>query len=73
MSSLSIAGAGAAALGRKLITYTKRQILPFCSPIYVLNPVCVVYDIIDEEDEHDVINEEEEEEEHEVIDDLDTR
>jgi uncharacterized protein (UPF0548 family) len=41
-SKLSIA-----AIGRKLVTYTKCQILPFVPSIYNLNPVCVVYDVID--------------------------
>ncbi len=42
-SQLSIA-----AIGRKLVTYTKCQILPFLPSIYNLNPVCVVYDVIDQ-------------------------
>ena len=37
-----------AALGRKLVTYTKRQILPFLPSLYVFNPVCVVYDVLDQ-------------------------
>jgi len=37
-----------APLGRKLVTYTKRQILQFLPSVYILNPVCVVYDVVDE-------------------------
>lgn len=44
------------AFGRKLITYTKKQILPFLPSLYVLNPVCVVYDIIDEKVHDSAVN-----------------
>ena len=37
-----------ALLGRKLVTYTKRQILPFLPTLHVLNPVCVIYDVLDQ-------------------------